>query len=239
MKIRALVVDIYRTVLEVGPPPADAAGRWDALWRELLGAAPRVGLAEFGAECERLVTREHSRARESGVSHPEVYWPDVVTEVVPELTERDAATRAEFMFRQASCGHTVRAMPGVGAALRGARERGCWLGIASNAQPYTLRELAKALATEELTPEIFAPTLCFWSFEHGFSKPDPHVFRVLTARLRALGVKPGETLMVGDRLDNDIAPARAQGWETWHWRTEPGEGGGDWAKLKKYLENVT
>ena len=239
MKIRAIVVDIYRTVLEVGPPPADAAARWEKVWRDLLGASPRVGLAEFGARCEEVVAREHSRARESGVSHPEIYWPDVVTEVVPELEKRDPAVRAEFMFRQTGCWHTVRAMPGVGAALRRASEHGCRLGIASNAQPYTLRELAEALATEGLTPEIFAPSLCFWSFDHGFSKPDPHVFRVLSARLRALGIAPGETLMVGDRLDNDIAPARAQGWQTWHWRSEPGDGGGDWGALETFLAGGT
>jgi hypothetical protein len=55
----------------------------------------------------------------------------------------------------------------------------------------------------------------FWSFENGFSKPDPHVFRILTARLEARGIRPAETLMVGDRLDNDIEPAQAFGWQTW------------------------
>ena len=58
---------------------------------------------------------------------------------------------------------------------------------------------------------MFDPELRFWSFENGFSKPDPHVFRILTARLEARGISPSETLMVGDRFDNDIEPARAHG----------------------------
>ena len=61
--------------------------------------------------------------------------------------------------------------------------------------------------------DLFERDLCVLSFEHGFSKPDPHVFRILTARLLAGGIRPGETLMVGDRLDNDILPEAAQEWE--------------------------
>ena len=71
---------------------------------------------------------------------------------------------------------------------------------------------------------------------HGFSKPDPHVFRLLSARLQARGIAAGDTLMVGDRLDNDIAPARAQGWRTWQLgAASGGETGGDWAALGAFL----
>lgn len=238
VKLRAVIFDIYRTVLEVGPPPVDAAERWAVLWRDVLGGTPRLGLAEFGAGCERVVAREHSAARETGIVYPEVHWPDVVGEVVPELAAKLEAVRADFMFRQTALWHTVRLMAGAGETLRAARDRGWRLGIASNAQPYTLRELAEALAEAGLSPGIFVPELSFWSFEHGFSKPDPHVFRLLTARLRALGVSPEETLMIGDRLDNDIAPARAQGWRTWQLRTEAGVGGGDWGALGDFLARV-
>jgi HAD superfamily hydrolase (TIGR01662 family) len=44
--------------------------------------------------------------------------------------------------------------------------------------------------------------------EHGFRKPDPHAF--MTAA-EALGVTPPECIMVGDRIDNDVAPAKALG----------------------------
>jgi FMN phosphatase YigB (HAD superfamily) len=170
-----------------------------------------------------------------GVAYPEIYWPEVVAEIVPELAVLPDTARADFMFRQTGLWHTTRLMEGAADVLRHARERGLLLGIASNAQPYTLRELTEALESGGLSIGIFSPDLCFWSFAHGFSKPDPHVFRLLTARLRALSVAPAETLMVGDRLDNDVVPASAQGWRTWQLTTAGAECGGDWAGLREFL----
>ncbi|MBI4625411.1 MAG: HAD family hydrolase [Verrucomicrobia bacterium] len=235
MNLRAVICDIYGTVLDVGPPPDAAEARWFALWREMLGRAPRLTLAEFGAGCEAVVAREHAAARAAGIAFPEVYWPEVVRAVVFEVAALDAAGQAEFAFRQTALWHTVQLMPGAAAALRGLRERGILLGIASNAQPYTLRELEEALAGAGASSAWFEPALCFWSFAHGFGKPSPHVIRLLTARLRATDVAPHETLMVGDRVDNDLAPARAQGWRTWRLGAGDGRDGGDWAQLAAAL----
>jgi 5'-nucleotidase len=49
------------------------------------------------------------------------------------------------------------------------------------------------------------------SEEEGTAKPDPALFR---KALERAGVEPGEAIMVGDRLDNDIAPALALGMKT-------------------------
>jgi FMN phosphatase YigB (HAD superfamily) len=81
--------------------------------------------------------------------------------------------------------------------------------------------------------EYFARELCFWSFEHGFSKPDPHAFRLLTARLEARGLQSSEALMVGDSLENDIEPARAQGWLTWQLGPAADR---DWPALGRWLQ---
>ena len=49
------------------------------------------------------------------------------------------------------------------------------------------------------------------SAEVGLAKPDPLLF----ARAQELaGALPASIWMIGDRLDNDIAPARARGWRT-------------------------
>jgi FMN phosphatase YigB (HAD superfamily) len=107
-------------------------------------------------------------------------------------------------------------MPAEAAAtLAWLRRQGIPLGIASNSQAYTLRELEEALAAHGLSLEAFSSDLCFWSFRQGFSKPDPHVFHSLTHRLAIRGIPPSGILMVGDRLDNDIQPARAFDWQTW------------------------
>ena len=240
MKLRAIVFDIYKTVLDVGPAPADRDARWSALGRETFNVSPPGTLASFSAACDQIIAREHAAARGVGIPFPEIFWPDIVAEVLPESRALPAAAREEFLFRQQGLFRTVRLMPGAAEVLRALPARGVRIGIASNAQPYTLRELEHALAEDGLTPALFNPDLCFWSFAHGFSKPDPHVFRLLTARLRAHGVQPDATLMVGDRHDNDIAPARAQGWRTWQLRDSDGDtAGGGWSQLGEFIASQT
>lgn len=214
--IRATIFDVYGTLLEVSPAPADAAARWERLWHEHWGVSPRLSLHQFGAACDAVIGREHAAARARGIAWPEVCWPAVVLEVLPELAKLEREAREEFVFQQACLWHTVRMSAAVAEALQALRDRGCLLGLASNAQAYTVRELAEALATHGLGLDLFESELCFWSFEHGFSKPDPHVFQILTTRLAARGIGAEEVLMVGDRLETDIEPARAAGWQTWH-----------------------
>ena len=54
-------------------------------------------------------------------------------------------------------------------------------------------------------------SLVFASAEFGFAKPDPRIFR---RAVSIAGRHPERALMVGDRLDNDIGPAKSQGWKT-------------------------
>lgn len=46
------------------------------------------------------------------------------------------------------------------------------------------------------------------SAEEGVAKPDKRIFKIALERA---GCKPGEAVMVGDRLDNDIVPAKEIG----------------------------
>ena len=215
MSIRAVIFDVYNTLLEVGPPPADAAVRWEKLWRETFQAPQRWSLDQFAEKAAALIKHEHSAAKATGVAWPEIFWPAISAEAIPEMEPLSDAQRDDFLYQHAQLQRTVSLMPGAADVLSGLTAQRKFLGLASNAQPYTLRELEAALATAKLDRSLFRPELCFWSFMHGFSKPDAHVFRMLRARLQVLGVAPQETLMVGDRLDNDIEPARAQGWQTW------------------------
>jgi putative hydrolase of the HAD superfamily len=50
--------------------------------------------------------------------------------------------------------------------------------------------------------------LVFISGEVGYGKPDPRIFE---HALSKLGIAPGEALMVGDRVNLDVAGARAAG----------------------------
>ena len=54
-------------------------------------------------------------------------------------------------------------------------------------------------------------TLCLPSAEIGKSKPDPAIFELATERS---GCEPEHAVMVGDRIDNDVTPAKSLGWKT-------------------------
>ncbi len=232
MNIRAVIFDVYGTLLDVGPPPPDADARWQRLCLDLLGAEPRLSRLQFSVASSQAIARCHQAAQARSIPWPEVHWPSIVAEVMPELGELSRHDQEDFLFRQIQTGHTTRMTTATAATLRWLKGRPSLLGIASNAQAYTVRELTEALATHGLGLDLFEPQLCFWSFEHGFSKPDPHVFQILTARLDAMGISPPATLMVGDRLDHDIEPARVHGWQTWQFRPQAD---GDWAGLRETL----
>ena len=224
VNIRAIIFDVYGTLLEVGPATPDADTRWQHLCHDMLHVEPSLNRLDFSVATSKVIARQHQAARARGIPWPEVQWSSVVTEVLPELAQLPRRGQEEFLFRQIQTGHTTRMTAETAATLRWLSEQPILLGIASNAQAYTLRELEDALAIHGLGMDLFKSGVCFWSFEHGFSKPDPHVFQILTARLAGFGIPSRETLMVGDRLDTDIKPAEAHGWQTWRVGAEADRG---------------
>ncbi len=237
MKIRAVILDVYGTLLEVGAPPSNADVRWQKLFEEMLGTPPPLHRTEFSVRAGQVIAHRHAAARTRGIQWPEIVWPSVVLEILPMLVRLSAKQCDEFLLRQMQIGRTLRLADGAAKCLRQLNDHGILLGIASNSQAYTLRELTAALQGTGLNLSMFDRDVRFWSFENGFSKPDPHVFRILTARLEARGIGPAETLMVGDRLDNDIEPARAQGWQGWLMGTKCATFGGDWPALAAFLRH--
>jgi putative hydrolase of the HAD superfamily len=236
MSIRAVIFDIYKTILEIDGPPADAEVLWQRLFAEMLGGQPPVSRAEFAIRTSQVIAREHAAARARGIQWPEIQWPSVVLEVIPGLVGLNALRLEDFLLRQMQIDRPLRLADGAAECLRKLNSDGILLGIASNSQAYTLRELEAALKGDGLNLSIFQNDLRFWSFENGFSKPDPHAFRILAARLEARGISPSEILMIGDRLDNDIEPARAFGWQTWQLAAgKPGVQAGSWGDLRAWL----
>jgi len=234
-KPRAVICDVYGTLLEVGVGPTDVESRWRELCRRAFGADPGRSWVDYQEALRSEVRRVRSGDQERGVAVPEVVWEDVVGAVLPELLQVARSERDIFLLEQAGLTHQVRLLPGVGAVLARWKEEGIVLGIASNAQPYSEAELERELATEGLSLGMFDNDVSFWSWRHGFAKPDPHVFQVLKVRLRRRGIDPGHVLMIGDRLDNDMGPARACGWGAWHLSRVPGhDPGGDWRCLAEW-----
>src|SRR6266850_247657 len=78
------------------------------------------------------------------------------------------------------------------------------IGVISNQPAGTEERLTKW----GLMPFI---SICLSSTEVGLEKPDPAIFQLA---LSQSGCEPAQAVMIGDRLDNDIRPARLLGWKT-------------------------
>jgi HAD superfamily hydrolase (TIGR01662 family) len=89
--------------------------------------------------------------------------------------------------------------PDVRPALAALRAMGIWVGIAGN---QTARA-GSILRSLDLPADMIAT-----SDDWGAAKPDPAFFRALLA---AAPCPAGEMVYVGDRLDNDLRPAKAAG----------------------------
>lgn len=89
--------------------------------------------------------------------------------------------------------------PDVRAGLGALRKAGFRVGVAGNQPP----GVAEALESLGLDADFIAT-----SAQWGVSKPDPGFFAEV---VRAAGAEPARIAYVGDRLDNDVEPARAAG----------------------------
>jgi HAD superfamily hydrolase (TIGR01549 family) len=78
------------------------------------------------------------------------------------------------------------------------------IGIIANQSPGSEERLTRW----GLMPFI---SICIASAEIGIEKPDPAIFDLA---LQEAGCTASDAVMIGDRLDNDIRPARLLGWKT-------------------------
>jgi HAD superfamily hydrolase (TIGR01549 family) len=78
------------------------------------------------------------------------------------------------------------------------------IGVIANQSPGSVERLTRW----GLIPFI---SVCVASAEVDLEKPDPAIFDLA---LRHAGCSASEAVMIGDRLDNDIRPARLLGWKT-------------------------
>ena len=95
------------------------------------------------------------------------------------------------------------AFPGAADVLREA-SRHAGVGVVAN-QYRTVRDLLRREGLDGLFRILVI------SEEAGVSKPNPAIFE---RALREAGCKPQEAVMVGDRIDFDVEPARALGFHT-------------------------
>ena len=99
---------------------------------------------------------------------------------------------------------TEEPYPDADRVLRTLRERGYRLGIIAS-QPLGSEQRLARFGLRDYFDVICA------SAEEGVDKPDPELFRRALTRA---GCAPAEAVMIGDRTDNDVAPAKSLGMQT-------------------------
>ena len=97
-----------------------------------------------------------------------------------------------------------RPYPDAAPTLAELKHRGFRLGVIANQNPGTVQRLENWELLQYFDVVVA-------SAEAGAAKPDPAIFRMA---FKQAGCRPSEALMVGDRMDNDIAPAKDLGMVT-------------------------
>lgn len=174
-----------------------------AMFRAILAGAERrvrpVDPAELMARRERLVLDAQDPAPWDALGAElvgEAHWPGLRTTV----SERFASAWDEFNVP----------VPGHARVLE-RLSRGYRLAMASN-QPAGARAGVNRLGLCEHFQVLGI------SEERGLAKPDEAFFSALVAEA---DVEPQRAIMIGDRIDNDIAPAQRLGFGTIHVQHAP------------------
>lgn len=126
-----------------------------------------------------------------------------------EDTAWAAKAWARFRALREGAFSPLEARPGMEVVFCTLKDRGMKLGIAAN-QPVGMQAKLTSAGFDRFFDH------CVMSDELGLRKPDPRLF---LAVCEALGVEPADSIMVGDRIDNDVAPARALGMKTVRFKT--------------------
>lgn len=163
--------------------------------------------AEVLAEAGHPVPLDILRTRFQGLirDHVSAYTRAYVQEAVPDESVAAAILREVSRRTRDHAGELQPLLPGALELLDDLR-RDHRVAIVAN-QPATVRPHLEA--TRVAGRSEFA----ILSGEVGVAKPDPAIYRLALGRARCA---PREAVMVGDRIDNDVVPAKAMGLRTVH-----------------------
>ncbi|MBK1857279.1 HAD family hydrolase [Cerasicoccus arenae] len=227
--IRAVLFDIYGTLFQSGVGDISLVANEKSKEREVL---IRKSMEEVGFLLQDQKTpinelfmdtikAEQDIRRDQGTPFPEVdiigVWEDLIGQLEAYELLRGRTTRNNLM--QLATLFEVRVnpvypMPGVLDVFESCLDKGKSLGLISNAQAFTpllfdafFEDGPHDLGVEEV--------LCVYSYDHHFAKPGIELYQVAMDRLQALdGIKPEETLIIGNDMRNDIWPAQKLGFKT-------------------------
>jgi HAD superfamily hydrolase (TIGR01509 family) len=124
----------------------------------------------------------------------------MVNTVAPGLLQQDP----DFVYRNSEwAGHLERPVRGATDVLR-ALAAHYKVGVIANQRSGTWERLCGHGWRDFIS-------VCISSTEEGVTKPDPRIFQLALERA---GCVASEAVMIGDRLDNDVGPAKSVGMQT-------------------------
>ena len=192
MPLRAVVFDVDFTIARPGPDLGPQGYRELGLRHGLDLDPSRYEEARAAAFAE---VKRHPE-----LDHDEEIWI-LFTERVIRAMGGNGNTYAAAVEMEGRWAHSHHfdLFEDVPAVLDDLRRRGLLIGLLSNSS----RDLNEFVAHHGLDVDAVLT-----SHSHGKTKPHETIFRAMLDRL---GVEPGEAVMVGDTIEDDIEGARAVG----------------------------
>ena len=211
-RIKSVLFDVYGTLFVSGSGDISISEK-EAHERELarvllkygIDMDPHVAYSKY-INCIKM---EHERLKSRGIDYPEVkidmIWKNVLN--IGIFKARKVAIEYETMV------NPVWPMPGAYELLSQLKMKGVELGIISNAQFYT-PVMFEALMGIPIYKLGFNNKLVFFSYRYSTSKPSLNMFKLACEKLRKIGLKPENTIYVGNDILNDIKPAIEVGFKS-------------------------
>lgn len=161
-----------------------------------------------------LATRQAREQKPTEVDFRNV-WAQVLQKELSRGSAKHLQQVELFAFLYSIATHRVWPQPDLLATIKGLAERRIPLGVISNAQFYTPIIVSYFLDCElsfnTAVIPWFEQRLTFYSFQHGYAKPDDYFFVEAKQQLAELNIDPAETLYVGNDYRNDIDSANRNG----------------------------
>ena len=226
--IRAILYDIYGTLFISGSGDVGISGEKarPQLFEMALSENCAFQISKDAGEVAMeafftLISAYHARDSIAGVDVPEVDIREIWLEVLMDLVAKnliscapdmDLATKTAVTYE--SLANPTCPMPHLNAVIDKLSKKRIVLGIISNAQVFTPL-LFEAYLGKSPTDLGFAPELCAYSYVAGVAKPSSAIFQGVLANLYdKYGIKPDETIYVGNDMLNDVWAASRTGCRT-------------------------
>lgn len=185
--VEGVLFDLFETLItesETRPPGASSLG-------------PRLGL-------EPVAFREQWKLRRAAVTLGRLSFVQAVAEIGVALGSPVDAQQLEALRRErvsSKAAPLARTEASILRLLDDLRLRGTRIGVVSNCFGEDVATWSDSLLARCVHAAVF-------SFDVGLAKPDPEIYREASRRL---GLRPEDTVFIGDGADNELTGATHAG----------------------------